>query len=65
MTIQAYHGNTFVAFIDISGFKAMMEDRERARDALSSFFQTGYPVLKEQRNVDEYRRVDGLFVSDC
>ncbi len=65
MTIQAYHGNTFVAFIDISGFKAMMEDRKRARDALSSFFQTGYSVLKEQRNVDEYRRVDGLFVSDC
>jgi hypothetical protein len=65
MPIQAYHGQTFVAFIDISGFKAMMENREKAKDALSTFFQTGYSVLREQRNVEIQRRVDGLFISDC
>lgn len=65
MPIEAYHGQTFVAFIDISGFKSMMQNRERARDALSTFFQTGYSVLRKQRNVELRKRVDGLFVSDC
>jgi len=65
MPIEAYHGHTFVAFIDISGFKSMMQNRDRARDALSTFFQTGYSVLREQCNIEERRRIDGLFVSDC
>jgi hypothetical protein len=65
MPIQEYHGQTFVVFIDISGFKSMMTNHERAKDALSSFYQIGYDVLKRQRNATSRKRVDGLFVSDC
>lgn len=43
----------------------MMQNRDKARDALSTFFQTGYTELRDQRNAEEHRRVDGLFVSDC
>jgi hypothetical protein len=65
MPIESYHGQTFVSFIDISGFKAMMKNREKARDALSTFFQTGYSVLKERQDVELHKKIDGLFVSDC
>lgn len=55
-----FTGNTFVAFIDISGFKAMMrEDREKAYISLDAFFQTGYDVLQEEIGVN------GIFISDC
>jgi len=65
MPIESYHGKTFVSFIDISGFKAMIKNREKARDALSTFFQTGYSVLKERQDVELHKKIDGLFVSDC
>jgi hypothetical protein len=65
MPIQSYHGETFVAFIDISGFKAMMKNREFARNALSTFFQTGYSVLRGQMNSPEIENINGIFISDC
>lgn len=63
MPIQDYHGQTFVAFTDIAGFKAMMSDGDRAPRALNEFYQAGFSVISEQRHGGG--RVEGLFISDC
>ena len=48
---------TFVAFVDISGFKEMMKGGDKqASNALKAFYQTGYNALNAQREV-----VNGLF----
>jgi len=60
--LNSFDGDTFVAFIDISGFKELMR-RNRAFEALDSFYRNGYYQLQESRRCGE--RVDGLFVSDC
>ena len=59
MPINNFDGDTFVAFIDISGFKQLMEDGERAWKALDRLYNNGYEVLQE-----ENRKVEGIFVSD-
>ncbi len=59
MPIRPFSGNTFVAFIDISGFKLMMNNNEIALQALTQFYQAGYDAL------DENGSVQGFFVSDC
>lgn len=64
MPVQPFHGETFVAFMDISGFTGMLAgDSRRALGALDVFYQAGYSVLGAAANND--RRVDGIFVSDC
>jgi hypothetical protein len=58
--IENFSGNTFVAFMDISGFKQMMKgDGERALEALNEMYTAGYVALNHNRNVD------GFFISDC
>ena len=64
MPIKEFHGETIVCYIDISGFKVMMQDMERARQALGNFYQSGYDILQRQEK-HVGTRVDGLFVSDC
>ncbi|MDD4899255.1 MAG: hypothetical protein PHT31_06370 [Candidatus Omnitrophica bacterium] len=63
MPITNFEGNTFVAFLDISGFKEMVKHQEKAWLALDRFYQLGYNILRRQN--DEFPRVDGLFISDC
>jgi hypothetical protein len=65
MPISNFDGNTFVAYLDISGFKEMMKDDNKALNVLNHFYQTGYDVLKEQQQRSEQHSVDGIFVSDC
>ena len=63
MSIGNFDGNTFVAFLDISGFKQLMKNEKRAWKALNKLYRSGYDVIKEndrQNNI----RVEGLFVSD-
>ncbi len=62
MPLNRFNGNTFVAYIDISGFKELMR-RNRALKALDSFYQSGYYQLQESQRHGE--SVEGLFVSDC
>jgi hypothetical protein len=63
--IDDYDGNTFVAFLDISGFKTLMRDERRALRALDRFYQAGFAVLGNQNaGNDHASRVDGFFVSD-
>lgn len=61
MPIKDYGGKTFVAFMDLCGFKELMRIEGKAWRALDSFYKTGYQVLK-----DEYHQslIEGLFISD-
>jgi hypothetical protein len=58
MAISDFHGETFVAFLDISGFKDLMKNDSDALEALRRLYQTGYDVLKNRNGVE------GFFVSD-
>ncbi len=58
MPVEDFSGNTFVAFMDISGFKEMMKKEEYAIRALGNLNQTGYDVLRSNN------KVNGFFVSD-
>jgi hypothetical protein len=60
MRICKYNGETFVAFVDISGFKELMK-KDKALASLSKFYQYGYEAIKSTNNDG----VEGIFVSDC
>ena len=60
MAVNNFSGKTFVAFIDISGFKGMMNEKSKAAQALDKFYQIGYEVLQRYQN-----KVSGIFISDC
>ena len=63
MPISNYNGKAFVAFVDISGFKKMMfNDKNKAFEALDTFYQIGYNALKRD-NINKC--IQGLFISDC
>lgn len=57
MPVQNYTGQTFVAFLDISGFKELMKDDKKALEALRRLYQAGYDALQEADGLD------GFFVS--
>jgi len=59
MPIRQFEGATFVAFLDISGFKELMKDGERAWSALNVLYQEGYNSIRASQGT-----VEGLFVSD-
>ena len=56
--LNNFSGQTFVAFIDICGFKAMMNEN-KAFKALDKFYQIGYDELQACRDIN------GIFISDC
>lgn len=57
--LNNFSGQTFVAFIDICGFKAMMSEENKASIALDKFYQIGYEELQACRDIN------GIFISDC
>jgi len=59
MPITNFGGDTFVAFVDISGFKQLMTDGKRAWEAIDRLYQYAYRAIRESNNM-----VEGLFVSD-
>jgi len=59
MPISNFDGETFVAFTDISGFKEMLKNQDRAIRAIDKFYSKGYEILLN------HREIDGIFVSDC
>lgn len=63
MPIQNFEGNTFVAYSDISGFKSLMLNREKAITTLRLFYQTGFDIIHNQTN--HTTKVEGFFISDC
>ncbi len=62
MAIQDFEGDSFIAFIDISGFKKMMKNGSQALDALDAFYSVGYSELRQvsQKAI----RIEGIFISD-
>ena len=60
MRIENYEGKTFVAFMDISGFKKLMNDRNRALKAMDKLYQYGYDMIDQIDNT----QVEGIFISD-
>jgi hypothetical protein len=67
--MNRYSGETFVAYVDLSGMKALMQrGHEAAAAALRTFYQAGFDILSDPsvRVGDTVRKpVDGIFVSDC
>lgn len=61
MPINNYNGDTFVALLDISGFKELMRNEKKAWKALDRLYQQGYEILRHRDNVC---RVEGIFISD-
>ena len=53
-----FSGETFVAFMDISGFKELMK-QGKAINALDVFYEAGFDVLENSSHIE------GIFVSDC
>jgi hypothetical protein len=64
MGIQPFEGHTFVAFVDIAGFKQLMKRGDPAKRALDYFYRVGYETLRASPMAGR-RAVEGLFVSDC
>lgn len=62
MPIRSYKGETFVAFMDISGFKELMKEG-KAEDTLNDFYNAGYSILSDQNS--NGNQVEGIFISDC
>lgn len=60
MPITDFDDSTFVAFIDISGFKQLMNDSRKAWHAIDRFYQYGYETLQRYPDV-----IQGIFISDC
>jgi hypothetical protein len=66
MVIPDFDGETFVAFLDISGFKKLMKNENIALSALNTLYSSGYYTLKEDDNksYNNDKIIEGLFVSD-
>jgi len=64
MPIPNFEGQTFVAFVDLSGFKELMKQEKKAWKALDSFYNIGYSSLLPQSS-NQTVKVEGLFISDC
>ncbi len=60
---EDYSGDTFVAFTDISGFKAMMSNETRLMRAMDALYSSGYRSLRAQSRLS--LRTEGIFISDC
>ena len=60
MPVDDFSGDTFVAFVDISGFKQKLQKNVfQAKTVLEGFYKTGYSTLKEND------KIKGFFISDC
>lgn len=62
MKEMSFEGDTFVAYIDISGFKKMMNEKKGvAWKSLDLLYNLGYNILQDRNNEE----ICGIFVSDC
>jgi hypothetical protein len=63
MPIKCFDNSTFVAFLDISGFKELMK-KEQAVKALDKLYSIGYQALAKGMK-EENNKVEGFFFSDA
>jgi len=65
--MSKYEGNTYVGYLDISGFKQMMSDnRKKAEGVLDAFYSTIYDSI-HRANSDDSNLVkfNAIVISDC
>jgi len=60
MIINDFEGETYVAYLDISGFKELMKVDKKAWFALDKLYQFGYHFLKKYKDI-----IASIFISDC
>jgi hypothetical protein len=69
MPIEPFEGATWVAFIDVCGFKKMVPKPQKAKEALTKFYNTIYKVNRlyhENYGLDVRSvQINSLMVSDC
>lgn len=68
MPIETFVGDTFVAYLDISGFKELMKKGEKAKKALGFFYSTIYKVGERfcaPDNPEDLLDVNAALFSDC
>jgi len=67
MPITTYEGETFVAYLDISGFKELMKKGDKAEKALGKFYSTVYDVGRDFQHQSNLSFVDvnAVLFSDC
>lgn len=63
LSIESFDENTFVAFLDICGFKDLMSAPGKAEKCLDRFYQSVYEEVIRSRQTPQ--RVDCIAVSDC
>lgn len=64
--IPEYKGNTYVGYLDISGFKQMMSDDSRkAEDVLEGFYSIIYANVRCSNSDDSSIKFNAVVVSDC
>lgn len=61
--VDDYHGKTYVAYLDISGFTEMMKDLESAKDVLNVFYTTIFDYCQTQKAGST--RISMIAASDC
>lgn len=61
--VDSFHGKTYVAYLDISGFAQMMEDLDAARDVLNNFYATIFDFC--EYSVSTSPRISMIVASDC
>jgi hypothetical protein len=67
MSIPSYSGQTYVGYVDISGFKEMMKNKNKAKRVLDKFYSTTYDILYEMRSpgTPSPAQMNAVVVSDC
>jgi hypothetical protein len=64
--IPSYSGETCVAFLDIYGFKKLMERGIKAEEALDKFYSTVFRINRDFNEIGiNARKIRSLVVSDC
>jgi hypothetical protein len=66
MPICDFDEVTFVSFVDISGFKELMKNRNEAESCLDWFYTESYKCINAINNNERSEsRLEGLLISDC
>ena len=64
MSISTFDGNTFVAFLDISGFKQMMGDRYRVSVVLEKFYGSLFNEVGHFNKPNKKIKINVIAISD-
>jgi len=63
LSIESFDEETFVAFLDVCGFKDLMSPLSKAAECLDRFFQSVYDEVRSSHQRSQ--KIDCITVSDC